>query len=201
MIKKILIALCFLSSITCSGHGTSVLFSNENKPIYESSLCVPGDPLPQMVLIPFFEEASQIVPNCKTYPKYMTALAMMVFYHKWEEYFGDSDYAVRGMLQKVMIQWGTTKKTSKRGFNIHGEAFTERVIIGRVEAKNIIWVWQGYNHKISQSALMHELVHLALYAKNGSPDADHEGSKYKGWTFAHSLMIDDAKDMLRAFNL
>ena len=113
--KKILIALCFLSSVTCSGHGPSVLFSNQNKPIYESSLCIPGDPLPQMVLIPFFEEASQIMPNCKTYPKHMTALAMMVFYHKWEEYFGDSDYAVRGMLQKVMIQWGTTKKISRKG--------------------------------------------------------------------------------------
>ena len=157
--------------------------------------------MPQMVMIPFFEEASQVVPNCKTYPKYMTALAMMVFYHKWEEYFGDANYAVRGMLQKVMIRWDPNKKISTRGFNLHGERFSKRTIIGRVEAKNIIWVWQGYDHKISESALMHELVHLALYAKNGNPDADHEGSKYKGWTTAHSMMIDDAKNMLRAFNL
>ena len=185
MIKKVLIVLCFLSSITCSGHGTSVIFSNKNKPIYRSSLCIPDKPMPQMVMIPFFEEASQVVPNCKTYPKYMTALAN----------------AVRGMLQKVMIRWDPNKKISTRGFNLHGERFSKRTIIGRVEAKNIIWVWQGYDHKISESALMHELVHLALYAKNGNPDADHEGSKYKGWTTAHSMMIDDAKNMLRAFNL
>ena len=199
--KKILIALCFLSSVTCSGSGPSLLFSNENKPIYKSSLCVPDNPMPQMILIPFFDKASQVVPNCDTYPKHMTALAMMVFYHKWDEYFGDSDYAVRGMLQRVMIQWDTNKKIGKKGFSINGEAYTKRIIIGKVHTKNIIWVWQGYNHKISESALMHELVHLALYTKNGSPDADHEGSKYRGWTYAHSLMIDDAKDMLRAFNL
>jgi hypothetical protein len=46
-------------------------------------------PFPQMVLIPFFENASQIVPNCQTYPKHETALAFFIFYHKWTEYFGD----------------------------------------------------------------------------------------------------------------
>jgi hypothetical protein len=45
------------------------------------------------------------------------------------------------------------------------------------------------------------LVHLALKAKNGTADPDHEGSKYRGWTVAHSNMIIEAKQMLRAFNL
>ena len=77
----------------------------------------------------------------------------------------------------------------------------DRVIIGRAETKESIWVWQGYDHKISESSLTHELVHLALKAKNGSFDADHEGHKYRGWTPAHSAMIVDAKRMMRAFNL
>ena len=189
------------SCVTCSGHGPNVFFSNDNKPLYASSLCMPDKPSPQMVIIPFFEEASQVMPNCEVHPKYKTALAMMIFYHKWVEYFGDRDFAVRGMLQKVMIRWGLEKRISTRGFSLDGKRFSSRTIIGKVEAKDIIWVWKGYGTKISESALAHELVHLALMAKHGSPDADHEGHKYRGWTPAHSAMIVSAKRMMRAFNL
>ena len=197
MVILISIAFCF----TCSGHGSSVFLSNDNKPIYKNSFCDPNKSFPQLVMIPFFEHASQIVPNCQTYPKHKTALALFIFYHKWEEYFGDRDYAVRGMLEKVMIQWDTEKKVSKRGFNLKGEPFENRNIIGRVETDSMTWVWQGYDHKISQSALFHELVHMALRAKNGTADPDHEGTKYRGWTQMHSVMIIESKQMLRAFNL
>jgi len=154
-----------------------------------------------MVLIPFFERGAQIVPNCETYPKHKTALAFFIFYHKWTEYFGDGDYAVKGVLEKVMIQWGINKKVSSRGYNLEGLPFKDRNIIGRVETNSMVWVWQGYNHRISQSALFHELVHLALRAKNGTADPDHEGTKYRGWTRAHSVMIVEAKQMLHAFGL
>jgi len=154
-----------------------------------------------MILIPFFEKASQIVPNCQTYPKHKTALALFIFYHKWTEYFGDRDFAVRGMLEQVMIQWDTNKKVSKRGYKLNGEPFKNLNILGRVESDNMTWVWQGYHHKISQSALIHELVHLALRAKNGTADPDHEGLKYRGWTSAHSVMIIESKQMLAAFNI
>jgi len=201
LLKKMVIFLSLISCFTCSGHGPSVFLSNENKPIYKSSQCDPKKSFPQMVLIPFFENASQIVPNCKTYPKHETALAFFVFYHKWTEYFGDRDYAVRGVLEKVMVQWDTNKKVSSRGYNLKGDPFKDRNIIGRVETNSMIWVWQGYDHKISQSALFHELVHLSLRAKNGSADPDHEGKKYRGWTRAHSVVIIEAKNMLRAFGL
>jgi len=189
------------SCITCSGHGPNVFFSNKNKPLYTNSLCIPDKPLPQMIIIPFFENATQIVPNCRTYPKYKTALALMIFYHEWVEYFGDRDFAVRGMLQKVMIRWSLEKKISNRGYSLNGESFINRTIVGQVESENIIWVWRGYNFKISESALAHELVHLALMAKHGSYDADHEGHIYRGWTPAHSAMIVSIKRMMRAFNL
>ena len=201
MLKRIvLLLLCLLPSVTCSGHRSSVFLSNDNRPVYKYS-CDPSQVFPQMVFIPFFKGATQIMPNCNTYPKHQTALAFFIFYHKWTEHFEDRNFAVRGMLEKVMIRWDTEKKVSKRGFSLGGAPFTNRKIIGRVESESVIWVWQGYEHKISQSALIHELVHLALMAKYGSPDADHEGSKYRGWTFAHSIMIDEAKSMLRAFNL
>jgi hypothetical protein len=201
LVKKIVILLSILSCFTCSGHGPSVFLSNDNKKIYRLSNCDPDKPFPQLVLIPFFEEASQTMPDCKTYPKHQTALAFFVFYHKWIEYFGDRDYAVRGVLQKVMVQWDHNKKVSSRGYDMKGDRFKDRNIIGRVESSTIIWVWQGYHHRISESALFHELVHLALRAKNGTSDPDHEGHKYRGWTSAHTRMIIDAKNMLRSFNL
>jgi len=154
-----------------------------------------------MIFIPFFEEASQIVPNCQTYPKHQTALAFFIFYHKWTEYFDDRNYAVRGMLEKVMVRWDIEKKISKKGYKLNGERFEDHNIIGRVESNTVTWVWQGYNHRISQSALFHELVHLALMAKNGTADPDHEGPKYRGWTPLHSSMIIECKQMLSAFNL
>ena len=201
MLKKIVISLCLLSCVTCSGHGPSVFLKNENKRIYKNSSCDPNGEFPQMVILPFFENASQIMPNCDTYPKHKTALAFFVFYHKWVEHFGDSDYAVKGVLQRVMVQWDPIKKISKRGYSLDGKPFINRTIVGRVESENIIWVWQGYEHKISRSALIHELVHLALRAKNGTADPDHEGGKYKGWTFSHTLMIQECKQMLEAFNI
>lgn len=201
MFKKIVILLSIFSCFTCSGHGPGVFLLNENKPIYKRSVCDPEKSFPQMIIIPFFENASQVVPNCQTYPKHETTLALFVFYHNWTEYFGDSNYAVRGMLEKVMIQWGTDKRVSKRGYNLKGKPFENRNIIGRVESDTMTWVWQGYHHRISQSALFHELVHLALRAKYGTADPDHEGSKYRGWTPAHSAMIVESKQMLSAFNL
>ena len=189
-----------MCSFTCSGHGPSVFLSNGNKAIYKYS-CDPKASFPQMVFIPFFENASQVVPDCQTYPKHQTALAFFVFYHKWTEYFGDSNYAVRGMLEKVMVRWDTEKKVSKKGYSLNGESFENRNIIGRVESDTLTWVWQGYDHKISQSALFHELVHLALRAKYGTADPDHEGTKYRGWTRLHSSMIIECKQMLQSFNL
>ena len=200
MCKKLVFLFSLLACITCSGQGPSVFLSNDNKSIYKYS-CNPDNPSPQMVFIPFFENASQVMPNCQTYPKHQTALAFFIFYHKWTEHFGDRDYAVRGMMEKVMIRWDVNKKVSKIGYSLDGEPFDNRKIIGRVESDTVTWVWQGYNHKISQSALFHELVHLALRAKNGTADPDHEGPKYRGWTSLHSFMIIECKQMMAAFNL
>jgi len=179
----------------------NVIFSNTYTKIYKNSRCKPSDGFPQMIMIPFFHRATQIVPDCKTYPKHKTALALMVFYHKWQEYFGDDDYAVKELLNKVMVKWGRHLRTIEaRGFNLHGEPITKATIQGIVETDTIIWVWQAYG-KISETSLMHELVHISLKASIGTTDPDHEGDTYQGWTPAHTRMINEAKDMLRAFNI
>ena len=207
MLNKLIIFFSLILCFTCSGHSTSVSLTNDNKAIYKSSVCKPKKSFPQMILIPFFESASQIVPNCQTYPKHQTALALLDFYHQWLEYFEDNNMAVRAMLENVMIEWDMKKRENAGGYDIKGEPVEEgRKIIGLVISDTIIWVWRGYNldgnHRLSESALIHELVHLAIRAKYGEHgDPDHEGPKYRGWTSAHSRMIIETRQMLRAFNL
>ena len=203
MIKKLSVFLVILVfGATCNAHNSTIFLNNTHEIVYKRSYCNPERNFPQMILIPYFNQASQVVPNCDTYPVYKTAMALFIFYHQWLKYFGDKDMAVRGMLENVMIQWDTKKRSGFKGFDLKGERIEpDRNIIGLVESKNIIWVWEGYNHKISESALIHELVHLALRAKNGHADADHEGLKYRGWTFRHTKMIIESKQMLRAFEL
>jgi len=189
-------------AVSCPGHtGVNVFLENDFQKIYKYSQCKEGESFPQMITIPFFERATQIVPNCETYPKHKTALALMVFYHHWNKNFGDEKLLVKEMLESVMVEWGVKKKHLDRAYNIKGKKKHNAVIIGIVKSKSFIWVWEGYEHKISESSLMHELVHLAIRTEYGHGDADHEGNKYPGWTERHTEMIKQAKDSLRAFGI
>ena len=201
MKKIFFLLIIILFSATCNNHNSTVFFNNSYKHIYKQEICIKNKSFPQLILIPYFEKASQLVPNCKTYPVHQTALALIVFYHVWLEYFGDLDLSIKGMLQNVMIEWDTKKKTRISAYDIDGQPVENRNIIGLVKSNSIIWVWQGYHHKISESSLMHELVHLALRAKNGSGDPDHEGHKYRGWTPLHTSLIVEANSILRAYGL
>ena len=200
--KLIIFLIVLITSITCSNHNSTIFLENRFKAIYVRTQCDPTKEFPQLVTIPYFEYASQIVPNCQTYPVHQTAFALFIFYHQWLEHFEDHDMAVRAMLEKVMIQWDTKKRISKKGYDLKGEPYENHKILGVVESSSIIWVWEGYHHRMSESALIHELVHLAIRAKQGEHgDPDHEGPKYRGWTKAHSRMIVETKQMLRAFEL
>jgi hypothetical protein len=202
LLKKITILISILCFVSCPGHqGTSTFFSNDYKKIYKTSICDESKSFPQMIMIPFFEGATQVVPNCETYPKHQTALAMMVFYHHWVKYFGDSELKIKQTLEKAMVTWGAEKKTLKLAYNMEGEKIVDATVIGLTQSSSLVWVWQGYGHKISESSLIHELVHLSLRALNGHGDYDHEGTKRDGWTPEHTKMIVEAKNMLRSFNI
>mgnify|MGYP003677470187 CR=1 FL=1 len=202
MLKKIIVLISLLCCVSCPGHqSVSTFFSNDHKRIYRTSVCDPDRPFPQMVMIPFFANASQVVPNCETYPKHQTALTMMVFYHHWVKYFGDSDLKIKHALEEVMVTWGTEKKKLKGVYNLKGKKIKDATIVGLTQTASVIWVWEGYGHKISESSLIHELVHVSLRTLNGRGDFDHEGPKCDGWTSEHTEMIIEAKNMLRSFNI
>lgn len=202
MLKRIIVLIAMLCLVSCPGHqGTSAFLSNDYKKIYKTSVCDENRQFPQMIMIPFFEGATQVVPNCETYPKHQTALAMMVFYHHWVKYFGDNDLKIKRALEKTMVTWGDKKKTVKRAYDMKGKKIDNATIIGLTQSSSLIWVWEGYGHKISESSLIHELIHLSLRAHNGHGDYDHEGTKRDGWTAEHTRMIVEAKNMLRSFDI
>lgn len=203
MKRKLILSVLILlvSAISCPGAGTYPFLSNPPKKIYKSSVCDPDRPFPQMVVIPHFVNATQVVPNCRVYPKHKTAFAMMIFYHHWVRNFGDHDLRIKRALEKVMITWGLEKKIAKSSYNRHGKRSQGKVITGMTKSDSVIWVWRGHDFKISESSLIHELVHVSLRAINGHGDADHEGPKYNGWTEHHTYMINEAKRTLRMFNL
>jgi len=203
MIKKALsFLIIIIFAINCHSNSSTIFLNNEYRKIAITTQCDPKKKFPQLIILPYFEHASQLVPNCQTYPVHKTSLALFIFYHQWIENFGDDSFTTRGMLQRVMIHWDTKKRSGVNGYDMEGEKFeSDRNIIGLVETDSIIWVWQGYHHRISESSLIHELVHLALRAKNGEADADHEGPKYEGWTPRHTRMISETNQMLRAFEL
>ena len=201
MLRSFVIVLFLLLCAACPIHTGTGSFFSDNKKLYNSSACNPKKPFPQMIVLPFFESASQIVLDCKVYPKHQTSLAMMVFYEYWVDNFGDHDQSVKKMLQSVMIEWGLKKKKIPKAYNISGGVIVNPTIVGMVKSKSMIWVWKGYDNKIANSSLAHELVHLALRAKNGHGDSDHEGYKYRGWTQRHTYIIKQINKALLSFNI
>jgi hypothetical protein len=200
--KTILLLIVLLFGTACSGDHKFKIFNNPTaQKIHKSSHCDAQRPFPQMILIPFFNRATQIVSRCSTYEKHKTSLAMIVFYQQWYEHFGDKNKAVRYMLEDVMIEWGDRKKIVKIAYDVEGNLIKEATVVGLARSGNYIWAWKGYNNKISETSLIHELVHQALRATNGTGDSDHEGRRYKGWTWKHTSMIIKTKNMLRTFNI
>jgi hypothetical protein len=55
--------------------------------------------------------------------------------------------------------------------------------------------------RLSETALSHELMHLALLARRGTADPDHLGSYYRGWTQAHEDLVYRADTMLKTRGL
>ena len=196
--------MCMLISVsvTCSGDQGFRIFekTNDYKLIYKTSVCDPNGTFPQMIIIPFLKKAAQIVPRCDSYPKHKTAMAMMIFYQQWVDHFGDEHGLVKEMLENTVVEWGLKKKKIKKAYGLYGKEVKNVNVVGLAKPGNYIWSWTAYG-KISETSLIHELVHQALRATTGSGDSDHEGNIYPGWTWEHTSMIIKAKKTLRAFNI
>ena len=157
-----------------------------------------------MQKLPIYDHAWQALNDCNKYPPHDVALALTIFYHSWVEEFGDSQGLLEERLNRLYIKWGKTTKTLKYVYSVEGIKRDSATVLGLTLSPTYIWVYQREKEdSISQTSLVHELVHVALWATNphSHGDPDHEGDKIPGWTPAHTALIGKINHLLSAFDL
>ena len=153
---------------------------------------------PQMVKLPTYKNAWQIQKGCIFPERQKVAYAMRLFYREWKNKFGDEDGDVLRSLNKLVITWeDKRKKISGIGFNVNGKPLSG-LAWGLTLTPSYVWVWTNPTYKrIAARALIHELVHSALWSKNKlHGDPDHEGNDFKGWTREHTIFIAKVNSIL-----
>jgi len=156
--------------------------------------CVPSAGFPQRVSLPFFSNAVQVQFSCDYYDKDHVAWAMYVFYEEWNRTYGDEGKAVRHAMNNLEIQWGRESRQVSRVYDINGNFLRTASVVGLMLSPTSIWA--SVENNISDTSLVHELVHIALKAGCGDADPDHEGESFECWEDHHSVFIDNVNNML-----
>jgi hypothetical protein len=142
-------------------------------------------PVQQMTKLPFFDSAWQLQTSPFP-PRQDVSTALKLFYNYWAFEFGDENQKLSKAFNNLMVEWREESRAGGTGHSITGVKITDGIVKGVALSPGYIWVWKGKTEKISATAFVHELMHIALWSVNGQPDADHEGKKYKGWTPKHT---------------
>lgn len=158
--------------------------------------CDPMGNFPQLVQLPLFRGASQTVETCGLHDRERTAIAMTLFYQEYQKKFGDPMGTISDALNRLMVEWSSKEKTISGGYGMEGIRFNDRKIVGLTRTPSWVWVYTEYDERICQTSLVHELVHVSLWAVHGSGDPDHLGKKYKGWTIDHTAFIQEMNETL-----
>ena len=163
--------------------------------------CDPKKPFPQLIRLPYLQNSWHAVASCEDHDPQSVATAILYFYAQWVNEFGDPDMSVFESLNNLIIEWGPQKRKIHAAYSIDGEYLEDVTIIGLASSPRLIWCYFPYGSKLSDSSMVHELVHISLWAQYDLPDADHEGLNYIGWTREHSGFIDTIKRELKLSGL
>jgi|TARA_R110000824_G_scaffold169788_1_gene346956 hypothetical protein len=181
--------------ISCPGQ-TWQPYQDYSSKIPDSWRCNESATSNQLVKIPVFENAWQVVENCGEYPAEATAIAMIFFYYEWRKTFGDVTGEVESALRELMVEWSTARKTAS-AYDIGGVYIKDASVSGLAISKSVIWVKVRPGKLICNTSLVHELVHIAIWShKKTGGDADHLGPKYTGWSVDHSMLIQKVNNQL-----
>tara|TARA_B100000131_G_C18071481_1_gene594617 strand:+ start:898 stop:1494 length:597 start_codon:yes stop_codon:yes gene_type:complete len=170
-------------------------------PVPEKSYvrCDPFKEMPQMIQVPDFPGVWQVVDSCEEFPREKTSIALSIFSKEWYSVFGN-DRIVTEMLSNLMILWREGESSKHSGYDINGTLRNNVRLRGATMSDSMVIVYLNNSEtssRICESALVHELVHVAIWKKNGSHgDPDHLGYKYPGWTADHSMVIQKTNNSL-----
>jgi len=194
--KKIMSAvfICLLAS-SCLGGPWSPrsVPESHNRKIQECDNWKQGT---QMIKLPVFSQAWQIVENCNEYSGEAVAIAMVFFYNEWSLSFGDPAANVWAALNKLMVEWSYISRPVT-AYDVSGRLIQDARASGIALTQSMIWVKPIPGRPICESSLVHELVHIAIWSiKLTDGDPDHLGKVYSGWTVDHSALIQRVNDQL-----
>lgn len=152
--------------------------------------------------IPLFEFGYSIRGEQEKIAAKNVGTAMAIFYLEWHEKFGDKYGFLLDNLDHITILWSHETQEVENCFDIHGNHLDKATVSGLAHGSQLIWVWSA-NNVISDTSLVHELVHVGLMSIQPASkgDADHEGNKIPGWTKEHTEFIDKVNGILKEYKL
>jgi multimeric flavodoxin WrbA len=156
--------------------------------------------------IPGYRFSYQITDMCEYYYPSHTAVAMSVFYIEWVVNFGDPNGEVKDALDELFVEYNSRQRRLSRVYSMDGTYRPGPTVINGLtgERGKYIFVWSGtMPGRLWDTSLVHELVHVAIYARNNGEhgDPDHEGDKYKGWTEEHTDFIKSTNRALEDLDI
>ena len=107
-------------------------------------------------------------------------------------------------MNQLLIKWGEKNKTVSAGYSINGERKEDLKASGITLTESYIWVKRNKQGDIHKTSLVHELVHVSLWASVGTPDTDHEATTYKNenfWTLKHTEFIKKVNKILSSLDI
>lgn len=147
--------------------------------------------------IPGFETRQSSVNSL--FPPEVTAQALRIFIECWFDMIDKKN--TRKAINKLNIYWKKDPIDLGQEYTVNGKTFSKASGLTRTKKDIDVWVFDKNKSpeeiKISGTALIHELIHVALWELEGDPDADHEGNLYKGWTEKHSQLEREANKRLK----
>lgn len=211
MIRKVLqIMLLVFIPISLPASSSEISLNWEETSLFHRQVTnktcasVPADELNP---VPGYANTLQKTDECEYFYPSHTSLAMHVFYIEWVNKFKDPDGHVLKALNELEIEYGTYRRRISRIFSIDGTFRPEPTIISGLTGRHgryvFVWIGNGSHPKLYKNSFIHEMVHVAIYAKNFGDhgDPDHEGPVYSGWTTMHTKFISDTNNVLKSLNL
>ena len=168
-----------------------IVYAEESKCSYISEL--------KTYVISIPERSSIIVASdtCELLSGESIRLTLDVFYRDFKKTFGDPHNKVGKGLRQLLIHLDKDPKKVKNVYDTAGTKLKESGVNGLFFEPNTIWIHVVPGSIVPETALVHELMHYSLMLSNGTPDADHEGKEFKGWTKSHTRFISTLNFKLR----
>lgn len=132
----------------------------------------------------------QEIEDC--YSPEQTEFFIIMFYELWSYRFGDPEEKLLKTIKHFTVLW-VPEPFPVEGITFlqNGERGDGQNLQGLTLSQNFIKVVGSSEYPTAYASLFHELVHVALWVQYNSPDYDHLGDKFPGWTDAHEELIDD----------